>query len=248
MTEPPYLLAFDRNLKHQVEHLPGKLRQEVRLRADSVRTQRKRLMVIDVQQSTLRMLWEEDELVLDLGALQGLWAEAQYLKLTDQTNRLIEFTDGYVEVLPLPTPRHQVILALLYELFATFLRPRGGKVLFAPLRLQVRLNKYREPDLLLLLDASDPRNQNAFWLGADLVIEIVSSDDPERDTRVKRADYAEARIPEYWIVNPVDETITVLKLDGDAYVEHGMFRRGESAASALLDGFAVWVDEVFEAS
>ena len=61
-------------------------------------------MAIDVQQSTLRMLWEEDELVLDLGALQGLWTAAQYLKLTDQTNRLIEFADGYVEVLPMPTP------------------------------------------------------------------------------------------------------------------------------------------------
>jgi Uma2 family endonuclease len=205
-------------------------------------------MAIDVQQSTLRMIWEEDELILDLGALQGLWTEEQYLKLTDQTNRLIEFADGYVEVLPMPTRRHQVILAFLYELFVAFVRPRGGKVLFAPLRLQVRPTKYREPDLLLLLDANDPRNQNAFWLGADLVIEIVSPDDPERDIRVKRADYAEAGIPEYWIVNPVDETITVLKLNADAYAEHGTFRRGELAASALLDGFVTQVDEVFDAS
>ena len=205
-------------------------------------------MAIDVQQSTLRMLWEADELVLDLGALQGLWTAEQYLKLTDQTNRLIEFAAGYVEVLPMPTRRHQVILALLYELFVGFLRPRGGKVLFAPLRLQVRPSMYREPDLLLLLDANDPRNQNAFWLGADLVIEIVSPDDPERDIRVKRADYAEAGIPEYWIVNPLDETITVLLLDGDAYTEHGIFHRSQSATSALLDGFVVQVDEVFDAS
>jgi Uma2 family endonuclease len=205
-------------------------------------------MAIDVQQSTLRMFWEEDELVLDLGALQGLWTAEQYLKLTDQTNRLIEFADGYVEVLSMPTRRHQVILALLYELFVGFLRPRGGKVLFAPLRLQVRPSTYREPDLLLLLDANDPRNQNEFWLGADLVIEIVSPDDPDRDTKIKRADYAEAGIPEYWIVNPLDETITVLTLDGDVYGEQGVFHRSKSATSALLDGFAVRVDEVFDAS
>jgi Uma2 family endonuclease len=205
-------------------------------------------MAIDVQQSTLRMLWEEDDLILDLGTLQGLWTAAQYLKLTDQTNRLIEFADGYFEVLPMPTRRHQVILAFLYELFVAFIRPRGGKVLFAPLRVQVREGKYREPDLLLLLDANDPRNQNAFWLGADLVVEIVSPDDPERDTKLKRADYAEAGIPEYWIVDPADETITVLTLDGDAYAEHGTFRRGVSAASALLAGFVVRIDEVFDAS
>jgi Uma2 family endonuclease len=205
-------------------------------------------MAIDVQQSTLRMLWEEDDLILDLGALQGLWTAEQYLKLTDQTNRLIEFADGFVEVLPMPTRRHQVILAFLYELFVAFIRPRNGKVLFAPLRVQVHPGKFREPDLLLLLDTNDPRNQNAFWLGADLVVEIVSPDDPERDTKLKRVDYAEARISEYWIVNPADETIAVLTLDGDAYAEHGTFRRGMSVASALLADFAVSVDEVFDAS
>ncbi len=101
-----------------------------------------------------------------------------------------------------------------------------GEILFAPLRLQILPGRYREPDLLLLLNKDDPRNQDAYWLGADLVVEIVSPDDPERDTVVKRADYAEAGIPEYWIVNPLDETITVLTLTNREYAEHGIFQRG----------------------
>jgi Uma2 family endonuclease len=120
-------------------------------------------------------------------------------------------------------------------------------VLVAPLRVQVRPGKYREPDVVLLRDANDPRNQDAFWLGADLVAEIVSPDNPERDTVEKVADYAEARIPEYWIVNPLEETITVLALAGDAYTNHGVFRRGETATTALLVGFAAPVDSVFDA-
>ena len=100
--------------------------------------------------------------------------------------------------------------------------------------------------MLLLLDRADPRNENAYWLGADLVIEIVSPNDPTRDTVVKRADYAEAGIPEYWIVNPLDETITVLTLSGAAYIEHGVFRRGEDAGSVLLPGFSVAVSDVFD--
>ena len=80
------------------------------------------------------------------------------------------------------------------------------------------------------------------------MLEVVSPDKAERDLVDKRREYAEAGIPEYWIVNPADETITVLKLDGDAYAEHGTFRRGESATSALLAGFAVRVDAVFDVS
>jgi Uma2 family endonuclease len=113
--------------------------------------------------------------------------------------------------------------------------------------LQIRPGKQREPDILLVLDASDPRNQDAFWLGADVVVEVVSPDDPERDTKLKRADYAEAHIPEYWIVNPLEETVTALTLAGDVYTEHGVFHRGDQATSKLLEGFSVNVDDVLDA-
>lgn len=195
----------------------------------------------------MRLVWPGGASEIDLAPLQGLWTEALYLKLTDQTNHLIEFTDGVVEVLPMPTRSHQRILALLYHLFAAFVHPLGGEVLFAALRLRIRADKFREPDLLLLLRADDPRNQNAYWMGADLVVEIVSPDDPKRDTVTKRGDYAEAGIPEYWIVNPLDETIMVLVLKGASYTEHGCFRRGEQATSPLLRDFSVAVDKVFDA-
>jgi Uma2 family endonuclease len=160
---------------------------------------------------------------------------------------LIEFTDGYVEVLPMPTDNHQSILLFLYEYFVAFLRPLGGKVLVAPLRVRIRARKFREPDLVLVRDAKDPRRQNRYWHGADLALEVVSADKPARDLVEKRGDYAEAGIPEYWIVNPETETITVLWLDDSAYAEHGVFGRGTEAGSALLPGFSVSVDAVFDA-
>jgi Uma2 family endonuclease len=176
-----------------------------------------------------------------------LWTEEQYLVLTNQTNHLIEFTDGEIEVLPMHTRSHQLMLLLLYDLFRAVVQRAGGIVLVAPMRLQVRPGKHREPDILLLPDASDPRNQDAFWLGADVVVEIVSPDRPERDTHEKPRDYAEAGILEYWIVNPLDATITVLALAGTSYHPHGVFRRGERATSHLLQGFSVLVDQVFDA-
>jgi Uma2 family endonuclease len=76
---------------------------------------------------------------------------------------------------------------------------------------------------------------------------VVSPSNPDHDLETKRTEYARAGIPEYWIVNPLKETITVLQLEDDAYVEHGVFKRGETATSALLEGFAVSVDATLDA-
>jgi Uma2 family endonuclease len=190
---------------------------------------------------------EWKDLLFELLPGQGRWSEEEYLVLTDHRTRLVEFTDGFLEALPMPTDRHQAILGFLYQVFVRFFAASGGKVRFSPLRLRIRPGKYREPDLLLLVSAGDKRWQNRFWLGADLALEVVSEDKPERDLVEKRGDYAEGRVPEYWIVNPQTETITVLRLSGEAYEEAGVYRRGESAASVLLEGFSVPVSAVFDA-
>lgn len=201
-------------------------------------------MAIDLRGPAMRLKLADDETEIDLDTLQGLWSVEQYLTLTNQTNRLIEFTDGVIEVLPMPTKYHQAISRVLFLALLAVMQRIGGDVFYAPLRVQVRPGKFREPDLLLVLDKGDPRAQDAYWTGADLVVEIVSPDKPQRDTEEKPVDYADAGIPEYWIVNPLQDSITVLALDGEAYSEHGVFRRGERATSRLLAGFSISVDAV----
>jgi Uma2 family endonuclease len=184
--------------------------------------------------------------LLDLLPNQGCWTEDEYLWLTDHTNRLVEFTDGYLEVLPMPTDIHQSIIEFFYIAFTAVLAPMGGKAHVSGLRLKVRSGKFREPDLLLVKSAADPRRRNRFWKGADLTLEVVSKDKPERDLIDKVHDYAEGNVPEYWIVNPFTETITVLRLENGSYVEHGVFRRGDRATSVILPGFGVNVVDVFD--
>ena len=187
------------------------------------------------------------DLLEDIVPPQGEWSDGLYLALTDHANRLIEFTDGFLEVLPMPTDKHQCIVAFLYLAFWQFLKPRGGKADFAPVRLRIRPGKFREPDIMLLLSATDERRQNRFWLGADLALEVVNEDKPERDLIDKRGDYAEAHVPEYWVVNPQTETITVLRLQGDRYEDAGTYRRGQIATSVLMPEFSVAADDVFNA-
>ena len=57
------------------------------------------------------------------------------------------------------------------------------------------------------------------------MLEVVSKDHPERDLIQKRNDYAQAKIPEYWIVNPLTETILVFRLKGKRFQQAGHYAR-----------------------
>jgi Uma2 family endonuclease len=183
--------------------------------------------------------------------LQGAWSDWDYLALTSASNRLIEFADGSVEILPMPTTAHQrIVLYLLAQLNAFILPEKLGEALCAPLRVKIRDGKFREPDLVFMLSEHKQRVGDEFWDGADLVMEVVS-DDPAsrmRDQRRKPLDYAEGKIPEYWIVDPKTQEITVLMLQDGEYQAFGKFTSGESACSKLLAGFCVSVAAVFQAA
>ena len=105
--------------------------------------------------------------------------------------------------------------------------------------MRIRDGKFREPDLAALLDRADPRNQDRFWLGADLALEVVSPDDPDRDFVAKRADYAEAGIAEYWIVDPKARRLRCWRLMGCLRRARRILtwrRRGFCAAERFLLG------------
>jgi Uma2 family endonuclease len=193
--------------------------------------------------------WGEAEPVWEVAYLfppQGQWSEEDYLAL--DTNHLVEFSHGQLEVLEMPTQSHQLIVVILFKLLERFVEEQElGLVLLAPLRIQLWPGKYREPDIVLMLHKHRDRRGEQFWLGADLVVEVVSPESRRRDSERKKREYAQAAIPEYWLVDPELQTVTVFALEKHEYVIHGIFRPGEDATSRLLAGFAAPVAAIFAA-
>ncbi len=166
---------------------------------------------------------------------QGRWTERDYLALPEGFPR-VELSNGRLEILPMPTDRHQAILTAVLVLLLEYAKRVGAWVRPAGIRIKTPAG-YREPDVAFLLrDHAELRGEKN-WTGADLVVEVVGggAEDRARDYVEKRAEYARAGIAEYWIVDAEDEIVTVLRLEGEAYVEHGVFHRGERVTSATLD-------------
>lgn len=175
---------------------------------------------------------------------QGEWTVEDYLTL--DTNHLIEYANGYVEVLPMPSLRHQQLVFLLQRILWEFVSTHSlGEVLAAPLPVKLWSKKFREPDVIFVAAANVPDATATYLQNVDLVIEVVSPDDPDRDYKKKRKEYAQAGIPEYWIVDPLKNLVTVLVFQDGHYQTHGEFNPGQVASSVHLAGFTMPVAMLF---
>src|SRR5579862_9280098 len=80
---------------------------------------------------------------------QGDWSEQDYLSLG--TNHMVEFSDGCLEMLPMPTPFHQRIVHFLIRVFDAFVAANtAGELLFAPMPVRLWPGTFREPDIVYL--------------------------------------------------------------------------------------------------
>jgi len=178
---------------------------------------------------------------------QGSWTEQDFLNLdaVHEAYPLVELSRGRLEVLPMPTETHQLIMLFLVRLLEAFTAIHApGIVLCAGMRIRLKNGRFRAPDVLYMKAENAQRRHEQFWDGADLVMEVVSPDpkDHRRDWKAKAREYARARIPEYWIIDPQERKVRVLVLRGTSYQVHGDFGPGMQATSVVLQGFGVAVD------
>ena len=177
---------------------------------------------------------------------QGDWSEADFLAF-ETSNFPIELVDGCLEFLPMPTYSHQCLVRFLFLQLDRAAQQSGrGEASFAPCPIRLWNSRFREPDVFFLSAERISRREDPPQ-GAEIVIEVLSpgSSNPERDLIQKRADYARACVPEYWIVDPEQSLVTVLTLGAGDYAVHGEFASGSTASSVFLPEFTIDVAALF---
>jgi len=184
--------------------------------------------------------------LLELLPGPGEWAEDEYYFVSDR-GRFVELSNGNLEFPPMPTESHQLIsLRLTTALFAFVAQHKLGQIRYAPLPVRLWPGKIREPDLVFMSAAHADRIEK-YWGVPDLVVEILSGTqaDIDRDRRVKREEYAQAGIAEYWLVDPEGKTIEVLRLEGKAYREAARLAENDTLTSPTFPGLELSLKELF---
>jgi Uma2 family endonuclease len=171
---------------------------------------------------------------------------ADFLKTPDDGQRY-ELIDGEIIVSPSPTILHQRAVKRLTHLLDDYVLDSGlGEVFLSPMDVRLEPEIVVQPDICFVrtgTTAELPENGRVEGV-PDLMIEILSPSNPGHDLVRKRELYARFRIPEYWILSPLERTLTVLTLKDGRYVEHRSTKG--VASSKVLPGFTLDIAAFYE--
>jgi len=158
-----------------------------------------------------------------------------------------EIIRGELIVNPAPTWGHQEVVGRLFQLLKNYAREtKGGQVGLAPFDVRLGRHDAVQPDLVFLSAARGrvPWDDNSIEYAPDLVVEVISPSSRRNDRVRKMALYADSGVPEYWIADPLEQTLIVNVLLGEGYATVAPDADG-SINSPTLAGLRVHPAEIF---
>lgn len=176
---------------------------------------------------------------------------ADYVMLDEDVR--YEVIDGQIyNISPSPTPKHQDVITQLSVDFGLYLRGKQCRVFVSPIDVCLSdkvddLNKVKEwvePDLVIVCDKNKIGEKQIIG-SPDLVVEVLSPSTAKKDRMVKYNRYQRAGIKEYWIVDPVHETIEVYILDSGAYKHERTYFKDDVLKVSIFEDFSIDLNNVF---
>ncbi len=173
-----------------------------------------------------------------------------YLAHDDGTDKRYELVDGVLVAMNPPTFRHMLMAKFIEQQFEIEIkRLQQNWICFREAGIRTGVRKSRLTDVYVVTrdQISNILDSSAICQTAPLlVVEVVSPDSVKRDYRYKRAEYAALEVSEYWIVDSLDQQVTVLLFNEGLYDE-AVFRGDERIQSATFPELKMTAAEVLTA-
>ncbi|WP_245543307.1 Uma2 family endonuclease [Kyrpidia tusciae] len=165
-----------------------------------------------------------------------------------------ELIDGVpYDMSPSPSRRHQFILGQLAAEFTSYLRGKPCEAFVAPFDVRLfaetkgddEIFDVVQPDLSVICDTAKLDERGCAG-SPDLIVEILSPSTGKKDRWIKYKLYERAGVKEYWIVEPVNSTVEVFRLNLDGRFElDAVYGQGDRLRVGLFEDLVIDLDVVF---
>lgn len=187
--------------------------------------------------------------------LSGTYSYSDYFNW--QWPEVVELIRGKIfKISPAPTSMHQKVSRRLFLPIGNFLKNKKCQLFAAPFDVRLPLSPYQmadkeiftvvQPDLCVVCDPAKIDERGC--LGApDWIIEILSPHTSSKDLREKFDVYEEARVKEYWVVHPQEQTVLIYILNSKGKYEGKLtpYVRTDRVSPITLPELIINLEEVF---
>lgn len=175
-----------------------------------------------------------------------------YLKIND--NKRYEVINGSLIMVPAPNTEHQNVSKIIeMSLYSFVLKSKLGDVYDAPIDVYFDEKNLVQPDIIFISTSNMNiiKKKGIFGI-PDLLIEIISPSSRNRDLYTKKDLYQNFKVKEYWIVDPVNRSIDILKLDDNGvYKVHSSSslndeeQEDKNVYSDIVTNFSINLNDIF---
>jgi Uma2 family endonuclease len=174
----------------------------------------------------------------------------EFLSYDDGTDTWYELENGELVAMPAESEINRRIAMFLLIYFSQLGIPSYRLTMKTEVAVSGARVSVRVPDLLVLSEdlaiALEGSSRSIVLMDMpppSLVVEVVSPNQEKRDYRYKRTEYAARGIAEYWIVDPMQQRVTVLEWVEGLY-EECVYAGDERIVSPLLGSLELTVAQV----
>lgn len=185
-------------------------------------------------------------------ALYGTYSYADYLSWDFE--EMVELIKGKIfRQAAAPRRIHQEVSLKVARLIADFLEGEKCKTFIAPFDVRLPVHSKRneeiftvvQPDICVVCDM-DKLDEMGCVGAPDLIIEILSPSNNQKELINKYEVYEESGVKEYWIIHPSEKTLFIYTLVDEEYIPSKLYTIGHQVASSAIEGFILDLEQVFE--
>lgn len=174
----------------------------------------------------------------------------EYFEIRERSDEILEYIDGFVYMSPSPSTKHQRVLGKLFLKLGNFFEGKPCEVFPAPFDIELKNDKLEGsriviPDIIVICEKNG--FTEARYVGVPtFIIEILSPSNQSHDLITKLNLYMDYGVKEYWIVNPLLDSVTVYCLNDEGMYElYDMKVETGQIKSKFFVGLGIDLKEIF---
>ena len=163
---------------------------------------------------------------------------SDYVQLTPPDSGHYQLIQGELITMTSPNTRHQsIILNISFHLLSFLNKNALGTLFLSPMDVVMGEGDVYQPDILFILESNKHIIEETKINGVpDLIVEVLSPSNAYYDLVVKKKIYEKCGVREYWIVDPLQNTLDLYVLHNNKFQHKIQIEKKGKIPSEIFPG------------